>query len=140
MDDPRVALIVDLVARRYEIAPEAITSRDVTKPTREARMVAMVLVRDLLKYGATKTGQAFRRDHTTVLHAWKVVGNHLDKVHGWAEHFAALRTEAEQAVLSADIVITACDALRSDLLRRVTAAPAAALSIIVDAFNREDRA
>lgn len=139
MPDPRVGLINDVVAKAYGVSPEAIMSRDKTKPVREARMVAMALVRELLRYSPPRTGAAFRRDRTTVNHNIKVVAAHLDKVNGWAGRFTALRDEARKALDAADIVITACDTLRDDLIRKVKADPAAALARIVNAFNREDR-
>lgn len=140
MPDPRVTIIVDVVARACNVTAGAVMGRDLTKPACEARMISMAMVRELLGISLPKTGRAFRRDHSTVAHAAKMLSCHLDKVPGFETRLALIRAEARQALDAADIIITACDTLRDDLIRKVKADPAVALARIVNAFNLEDRA
>jgi chromosomal replication initiator protein len=66
--------IVDVVAKRYGVQPEALTSDRRTQPEAMARQVAMRLIREMLGVSYPEIGRAFNRDHSTVIHAMEVTG------------------------------------------------------------------
>ena len=72
---PSVEEITEAVAARFAISPEQLLSPSRAAPVARARQVAMYLSRELTELSLPEIARAFnRRDHTTVLHAVKRVG------------------------------------------------------------------
>ena len=63
------SLIIEVVARQYDVAPEDITGKKRSQQIALPRQVAMYLCRRMTNLSTTSIGSAFGgRDHTTVLH------------------------------------------------------------------------
>ena len=69
--EPR--LIIRVVADRYGLAPDDLTGKRKTREIALPRQVAMYLCRELTDLSTTAIGQAFGRDHTTVMHGCEKV-------------------------------------------------------------------
>ncbi len=66
--------IREAVAKRWNIAEEALSSKRRTKDLTIPRHVAMYLIKDLLKYPLVRIGKLFGgRDHSTVIHSIRKV-------------------------------------------------------------------
>ena len=76
---PTPEAIIREVASVYSISPNdilsGVRSREFTVP----RQLAMFLTRELCNYSTTKTGDAFGRDHSTVMHACKRVEEMIEE-------------------------------------------------------------
>jgi chromosomal replication initiation ATPase DnaA len=70
--EPSVARVMDLVAERYGVTRADLLEPGRTQPATTARQVAMRLVREMTGKSYPEIGRAFRRDHTTVIHACEV--------------------------------------------------------------------
>lgn len=77
MTPPRNTITIPLIKRHvaavYHLAPADITSRRRGKGCSEPRQIAMYLAATLSANSLPEIGTAFVRDHTTVMHARKVV-------------------------------------------------------------------
>lgn len=77
-DDTEISssLIMGQTASYFGFSIEQLTSADRTRPVVEARQIAMYLCREMTDLSLPKIGDAFGgRDHTTVMHANKKIGN-----------------------------------------------------------------
>jgi len=63
------AIIMAATAEYFEITVEELRGPGKTRPLAQARQVAMYLCRELTDLSLPKIGQAFGRDHTTVMYA-----------------------------------------------------------------------
>ncbi len=72
--------IRDVVARHWNVEPQALASKRRTKDLTVPRQVAMYLIRDLLDLPLTRIGRAFGgRDHSTVIHSIRKVEEELER-------------------------------------------------------------
>ncbi len=66
--------IRDVVARRWQVRPEALASKRRTKDLTVPRQVAMYLIKDMLDMSLVRIGELFGgRDHSTVIHSIRKV-------------------------------------------------------------------
>ncbi len=73
-----IAQIIEHTSSRFNITSQEIKSKKRTQIIALSRQVAMYLTRELTDYSLIKIGQEFGgRDHTTVIHACKKIGNDL---------------------------------------------------------------
>ena len=68
----RVADVIEVVARRYDLDPVALSGPSREQPIVTARHLAMRLARELTGKSYPEIGRAFNRDHSTVIHAMEV--------------------------------------------------------------------
>ncbi len=69
----------DVVARRWKVRPDALTSKRRTKDLTVPRQVAMYLIKELLGTPLVQIGEVFGgRDHSTVIHSIKKVEQDMD--------------------------------------------------------------
>jgi chromosomal replication initiation ATPase DnaA len=64
----------------------------------QPRQVAMVLCRELTKHTLQVIGQVFQRDHNTIIHATRVIGNRLQTEDGFAVEFESVRKKVRAAL------------------------------------------
>lgn len=70
--------IIKIVAIETEVPPDAILGNNRRKELVEARHLAMYFVRDKTTLSVSRIGRIFHRDHTTTLHALKMVRSHYE--------------------------------------------------------------
>jgi chromosomal replication initiation ATPase DnaA len=68
----RIADVIEVVARRYDLDPAALSGPSREEPIVAARHLAMRLARELTGKSYPEIGRAFNRDHLTVIHAMEV--------------------------------------------------------------------
>src|SRR3990167_8443434 len=91
MDNARDAqLIIEAVAKFYDLAPEDLIGRMRTSRIAYARQVAMFCIRWRLGLGLGTIAQLFNRDHPTVVHACKTISNVLAAAHSERQRFFEL--------------------------------------------------
>ena len=72
-------LIIEVVARKYDLSPEDITSKKRSQDIALPRQVAMYICRRMTALSTNSIGQAFGgRDHTTVMHGCDKVAQAMD--------------------------------------------------------------
>ena len=81
--------IIEAVAKCYSVTPKDILSNDRSREYSVPRQLAIYLTRELCSFSTTKIGEAFKRDHSTVMHACK-------KVETMMEESIPFRLTAEQ--------------------------------------------
>lgn len=69
-----ILAIQKATAKYFGISLENLQSEKRTREFSHPRMIAMYLAYSLLGMGSSSIGRQFKRDHTTVLHAIKWVG------------------------------------------------------------------
>ena len=85
--DANVARILATVSRLTEVPISKIRGKLRTGEVVAARRICMVLINDKLKYSSTVNAAVFRRDHATVLHAFKVHSDLMDVDKAYEEFF-----------------------------------------------------
>jgi chromosomal replication initiator protein len=86
--------IRDLVARRWNVRPDALTSKRRTKDLTVPRQVAMYLIKQVLDTPLVQIGDAFGgRDHSTVIHSIKKVETDLQADASFRAQVEAVETE-----------------------------------------------
>jgi hypothetical protein len=86
--DANVARILATVSRLTEVPISKIRGKTRQGEVVAARRICMVLINDKLKYSTTVNAGVFHRDHSTVLHAFKVHADLMDVDKPYAEFFA----------------------------------------------------
>ncbi len=81
----RLQRIVALVITETGVTLAELDGRDRTERVASARQLAMALARETTRLSTVQLGQAFARDHATILHAVKATTARRDR----DEHFAA---------------------------------------------------
>jgi hypothetical protein len=89
-----VAIIQELVAAHYGVDVAELRSNHRARRIARPRQVAMVLADALTGYSINQIGQCFRRDHTTVLHAKRVIDELAAKDPGFRVELDGLRDRA----------------------------------------------
>ena len=85
--DSNVARILATVSRLTEVPISKIRGKTRNGEIVAARRICMVLINDKLKYSTTVNGAIFHRDHSTVLHAFKVHADLMDVDKAYEEFF-----------------------------------------------------
>jgi chromosomal replication initiator protein len=65
--------ILETVAKAFHVTPEAIKGKRKWQRLALARQVAMYLIRENTVMSTTDIGKFLNRDHSTVIHGWKVI-------------------------------------------------------------------
>jgi hypothetical protein len=68
---PTIEQIIGVVAARYGLQPQDLTTPCRAQPAVTARQLAMRLSREMTDHSLQEIGRAFNREHTTVMHALK---------------------------------------------------------------------
>lgn len=79
-EKPRVLIahIRATVASYYGLPAEAMTSRQQYRRVAHPRQLAMYLASELTQHSTAEIGRRFNRDHTTVMHALKMVKERIE--------------------------------------------------------------
>jgi len=86
-----------LVAERWQVREEALSSKRRTKDLTVPRQVAMYLIRDLLDYPLAHIGRLFGdRDHSTVIHSIRKVDDKMRTDDEFRRSVEGVRTEIER--------------------------------------------
>ena len=85
--DANVARILATVSRLTEVPISKIRGKTRNGEVVAARRICMVLINDKLNYSSIVNAAVFRRDHTTVLHAFKVHSDLMDVDKAYEEFF-----------------------------------------------------
>lgn len=89
----KVRLIKRVVARHFEIPMRALSAPTRgTKDVYVARAIAIKLSRDLTDWSYPQIAEAFKRDHSTVIHACDRIVQLAIADHRIASDFAAIHT------------------------------------------------
>ena len=75
---PALSDIQAAVAAHFAISPLELVSRRRARRVARPRQIAMYLARELTPQSLPAIGRAFRRDHTTVLYACRIVERELE--------------------------------------------------------------
>ena len=75
---PALSDIQAAVAAHFAISPLELVSRRRARRIARPRQIAMYLARELTPQSLPAIGRAFRRDHTTVMHACRVIERELE--------------------------------------------------------------
>ena len=85
-----------VVAERWQVREEALSSKRRTKDLTVPRQVAMYLIRDLLDYSLVHIGRLFGdRDHSTVIHSIRKVEDTMNMDAEFRETVEQVREEIE---------------------------------------------
>lgn len=76
---PRHGEILWVVARYYQVDPVALLGPSRQSQLIEPRFVAVYLVRELTDDGYSKIARTFRRDHTSIMHAYQKIQQDLTR-------------------------------------------------------------
>ena len=71
------AIIMAVIAEYFDITVEELRGPGKTRPLAQSRQIAMYLCRELTDLSLPKIGQAFGRDHTTVMYAERKIRNEM---------------------------------------------------------------
>ena len=86
--------IQELVARRWRVKPEALSSKRRTKDLTVPRQVAMYLIKETLGTSLVQIGELFGgRDHSTVIHSIKKVEEEMARDAGFKKQVDDAREE-----------------------------------------------
>jgi chromosomal replication initiator protein len=83
--------IRDFVAEQFKVSAEDLQSKSRKKFIAFPRQISMYLARKLTEQGLSEIGQAFNRDHSTVVHSIRVITDAIVRngsVRGQVEHLA----------------------------------------------------
>ena len=69
--------VVDKVAKYYDLSGKDLYGTSRIKNIKNARQVAMYLLKDQLNLSTVRIGQEFNKDHTTIMHGIKVIETSL---------------------------------------------------------------
>ena len=91
-----------VVADRWQVREEALSSKRRTKDLTVPRQVAMYLIRDLLDYSLAHIGRLFgNRDHSTVIHSIRKVEEAMGVDAEFCQTIEAVRDEIEKGTVAA---------------------------------------
>ncbi len=90
------ATIMAATAEYFDTTVEELRGPGKTKALAQSRQIAMYLCRELTDLSLPKIGQAFRRDHTTVMYAQKKILNEMAHRHEVFDHVKELTTRIRQ--------------------------------------------
>ncbi len=94
-----------VVAERWQIREEALSSKRRTKDLTVPRQVAMYLIRDLLDYSLAHIGRLFGdRDHSTVIHSIHKVENAMSVDAEFRQTVEGVRDEIERGSIKAAVI------------------------------------
>jgi chromosomal replication initiator protein len=91
-----IATIMAATAEYFEITVEELRGPGKTRSLAQSRQIAMYLCRELTDLSLPKIGQAFDRDHTTVMYAQKKILNEMAHRREVFDHVKELTTRIRQ--------------------------------------------
>lgn len=104
---PRIALIKRHVCAAHNLPASAMVSRSRQRAYNDPRQLCMFLCRELTGHSLQEIGAQFRRDHGTVICAWKATAARMDpKTRGgpaYAAHVAVVRERCAAALAGHDL-------------------------------------
>ena len=65
--------VVEKVAKYYDLTSKDLYGTSRVKNIKNARQIAMFLLKDQLNLSTVRIGQEFSKDHTTIMHGIKVI-------------------------------------------------------------------
>ena len=89
----RIVEITDAVEKAYELQSGTVYRRCREGRTPEARMVCMVIMRKTLKINQAKTAKTFGLDHSSVVHAEKIITERYRIYNGFKAKFTGICEE-----------------------------------------------
>jgi chromosomal replication initiator protein len=93
----RAVVVMESIARHYELRPDQLVSRRKDRVTVEARYAAMYFLRDQFDMNFVQIGRIFNRDHGTVSHACRQIGNWIQTDKSFAERWPQVARKALEA-------------------------------------------
>jgi chromosomal replication initiator protein len=90
------ATIMAVTADYFEISVEELRGPGKTRALAQSRQIAMYLCRELTDLSLPKIGQAFGRDHTTVMYAEKKIRSEMAQRREVFDHVTELTTRIRQ--------------------------------------------
>lgn len=92
---PRISpkQIIDKVAKYYGFSSKDILSTKRTKDIKNARNVAIYLLRDDLSLSTTRIGEEFKKDHSTIINSLKVINKSLKLDFSLREQISEIRSK-----------------------------------------------
>ena len=90
------AMIMSATAEYFDTTVEELRGPGKTRALAQSRQIAMYLCRELTDLSLPKIGQAFGRDHTTVMYAQKKILNEMAYRHEVFDHVTELTTRIRQ--------------------------------------------
>ena len=89
--------IREMVARRWRVRPDALSSKRRTKDLTIPRQVAMYLIKEALGMSLTRIGELFGgRDHSTVIHSIRKVEEEMERDPEFRQQVQATRDEMRE--------------------------------------------
>lgn len=93
----RAIVVLESIARHYDLRPDQLMGRRKDRVTVEARFAAMFFLRDQLDLTFAQIGSLFNRDHGTVIHACRQIGNWIQTDRSFAERWPKVAVVALNA-------------------------------------------
>ena len=90
------ALIMAVTAEYFDTTVEELRGPGKTRPLAQSRQIAMYLCRELTDLSLPKIGQAFGRDHTTVMYAQRKILSEIAQHRDVFDHVKELTTRIRQ--------------------------------------------
>ncbi|HET9875011.1 MAG TPA: chromosomal replication initiator protein DnaA [Mycobacterium sp.] len=90
------ATIMAAIAEYFDTTVEELRGPGKTRPLAQSRQIAMYLCRELTDLSLPKIGQAFGRDHTTVMYAERKIRNEMAERHDVFDQVKELTTRIRQ--------------------------------------------
>ncbi len=84
-------LVIDKVAKYYSLSSSDLLGKSRTKDIKNARQIAMYIMKEELGLSTVKIGAEFSKDHTTIMHGIKVVKTNLKTDFNLREQLTELR-------------------------------------------------
>jgi chromosomal replication initiator protein len=90
------ATIMAVTAEYFQISVEELRGPGKTRALAQSRQIAMYLCRELTDLSLPRIGQAFGRDHTTVMYAEKKIRGEMAERREIFDHVTELTTRIRQ--------------------------------------------
>ena len=85
--------LIERVAKYYNLSSKDLLGTSRMKDIKNARQVAMYLMREELGLSTVKIGLEFSKDHTTIMHGIKVIEANLKSNFSFREQVSELRNK-----------------------------------------------
>ncbi len=95
---PRIVLIQETVAAHYQTTVFRLLSHNKSARNIEPRHVAMAIARNLTKFTQAEIGDAFLRDHSTIINACRSVSERCVTEPVYKKRFEALTAQCADAL------------------------------------------
>jgi chromosomal replication initiator protein len=95
--------ILGLVSVRFQVPLVQLIGRRRTQHVAFVRQMAMYLARELTDLSFPEIGDAFGRDHSTVIHACNLIARRMDARSDFKARIEGLKAEVETCPLKVDV-------------------------------------